>query len=231
MGLMGLYFISIVIFLLGSYVSNRLKTKFQTYSQVALSSGLSGKEIAEKMLNDSGIDDVEVISTPGYLSDHYNPMNKTVNLSEEVYSGRSVAAAAVSAHECGHAIQHATSYNMLMLRSRIVPLVQISSKLSQMVILIGLGLAFGAQNPTILLIGILLFSVTTIFTLITLPVEYDASDRALKWLNQSHITIGQEHSMAADALKWAARTYVVAAIGSVANLLYYISLFLGSRRD
>lgn len=231
MGLMGLYFISIVIFLLGSYVSNQLKRKFEQYSQVGLTSGMSGKEIAEQMLRDSGIYDVKVISTPGFLSDHYNPLEKTVNLSEEVYSGRSVAAAAVAAHECGHAVQHSTAYSMLMLRSRIVPLVQISSQLSQIIILIGLGLAFGAQNPYILLVGILLFSVTTIFTLITLPVEYDASNRALKWLESSHITVGQEHTMAADALKWAARTYVVAAIGSVANLLYYISLFLGSRRD
>jgi len=226
---MGLYVISIVMFLVGSYVSNKLKRKFQEYSAVGLASGMSGKEIAERMLQDNGIYDVEVISTPGFLSDHYNPLNKTVNLSDEVYHGRSVSASAVAAHECGHAIQHATSYSMLMLRSRIVPLVNISSRLSQIIILIGLGLAFGAQNPTVLLVGIVLFSITTLFTIITLPVEYDASNRALKWLEQSRIAVGQEHAMASDALKWAARTYVVAAVGSVANLLYYISLFLGSR--
>lgn len=226
---MGLYVISIVMFLVGSYVSNKLKRKFQDYSAVGLASGMSGKEIAERMLQDNGIYDVEVISTPGFLSDHYNPLNKTVNLSDEVYHGRSVSASAVAAHECGHAIQHATSYSMLMLRSRIVPLVNISSRLSQIIILIGLGLAFGAQNPTVLLVGIVLFSITTLFTIITLPVEYDASNRALKWLEQSRIAVGQEHAMASDALKWAARTYVVAAVGSVANLLYYISLFLGSR--
>lgn len=229
MGLMGLYVISIVMFLVGSYVSNKLKRKFQEYSTIGLASGMSGKEIAEQMLQDNGIYDVEVISTPGFLSDHYNPLNKTVNLSEEVYHGRSVSASAVAAHECGHAVQHATSYSMLMLRSRIVPLVNISSRLSQIIILVGLGLAFGAQNPTVLLIGIVLFSITTLFTIITLPVEYDASNRALKWLEQSRIAVGQEHAMASDALKWAARTYVVAAVGSVANLLYYISLFLGSR--
>lgn len=226
---MGLYVISIMMFLVGSYVSNKLKRKFQEYSAVGLASGMSGKEIAERMLQDNGIYDVEVISTPGFLSDHYNPLNKTVNLSDEVYHGRSVSASAVAAHECGHAIQHATSYSMLMLRSRIVPLVNISSRLSQIIILIGLGLAFGAQNPTVLLVGIVLFSITTLFTIITLPVEYDASNRALKWLEQSRIAVGQEHAMASDALKWAARTYVVAAVGSVANLLYYISLFLGSR--
>lgn len=229
MGLMGLYVISIVMFLVGSYVSNKLKRKFQEYSTIGLASGMSGKEIAEQMLQDNGIYDVKVISTPGFLSDHYNPLNKTVNLSEEVYHGRSVSASAVAAHECGHAVQHATSYSMLMLRSRIVPLVNISSRLSQIIILVGLGLAFGAQNPTVLLIGIVLFSITTLFTIITLPVEYDASNRALKWLEQSRIAVGQEHAMASDALKWAARTYVVAAVGSVANLLYYISLFLGSR--
>lgn len=226
---MGLYVISIMMFLVGSYVSNKLKRKFQEYSAVGLASGMSGKDIAERMLQDNGIYDVEVISTPGFLSDHYNPLNKTVNLSDEVYHGRSVSASAVAAHECGHAIQHATSYSMLMLRSRIVPLVNISSRLSQIIILIGLGLAFGAQNPTVLLVGIVLFSITTLFTMITLPVEYDASNRALKWLEQSRIAVGQEHAMASDALKWAARTYVVAAVGSVANLLYYISLFLGSR--
>lgn len=229
MGLMGIYIISGIFMLIGSFVSNRLKSKFNEYSQVGLQNRLSGKEIAERMLHDNGIYDVEVISTPGYLSDHYNPMNKTVNLSNEVYHGRSVSAAAVASHECGHAVQHATEYSMLMLRSRIVPLVNISSRLSQIVIMIGLGLAIGASNPTILLIGIILFSMTTLFTLITLPVEYDASNRALKWLENQSITMAGEHDMAKDALKWAARTYVVAALASIANLLYYISLFMRSR--
>ena len=226
--MIGYYIIAGIMFLIGTIVSNRLKSKFTEYSKVGLRNGLSGKEIAEKMLRDNGIYDVQVISTPGFLSDHYNPSDKTVNLSPEVYQGRSVAAAAVSAHECGHAVQHATAYSMLQLRSKLVPLVNISSKLSQWIILIGLGLLAGRSNPTILLIGIVLFAITTIFTLITLPVEYDASNRALKWLEANNMTTPQEHDGAADALKWAARTYVVAAIGSVATLLYYILLFVNS---
>lgn len=226
--MIGYYIIAGIMFLIGTIVSNRLKSKFTEYSKVGLRNGLSGKEIAEKMLRDNGIYDVQVISTPGFLSDHYNPSDKTVNLSPEVYQGRSVAAAAVSAHECGHAVQHATAYSMLQLRSKLVPLVNISSKLSQWIILIGLGLLAGRSNPTILLIGIVLFAITTIFTLITLPVEYDASNRALKWLKANNMTTPQEHDGAADALKWAARTYVVAAIGSVATLLYYILLFVNS---
>ncbi|MDA3616502.1 zinc metallopeptidase [Polluticaenibacter yanchengensis] len=226
--MIGYYIIAGIMFLIGTIVSNRLKSKFTEYSKVGLRNGLSGKEIAEKMLRDNGIYDVQVISTPGFLSDHYNPADKTVNLSPEVYQGRSIAAAAVAAHECGHAVQHATAYSMLQLRSKLVPLVNISSKLSQWIILIGLGLLAGRSNPTILLVGIVLFAITTIFTLITLPVEYDASNRALKWLEANNMTTAQEHDGAADALKWAARTYVVAAIGSVATLLYYILLFVNS---
>ena len=229
MGIMGYYLIAGVMFIVGMIVSNRLKSKFNEYSQVGLRNGLSGREIAEKMLHDNGIYDVRVLSTPGQLTDHYNPADKTVNLSPDVYEGRSVSAAAVAAHECGHAVQHATAYNMLTFRSAIVPLVNISSQLSQWVILTGLGFMFGAANPTVLLIGIALFSVTTVFTLITLPVEYDASNRALKWLENNQMTTPAEHDAAADALKWAARTYLVAAISSVATLLYYILLFFNGR--
>jgi uncharacterized protein len=227
--MIGYYIIAGVMFLIGMIVSNRLKSKFKEYSQIGLRNGLSGREIAEKMLRDSGIYDVKVISVPGFLSDHYNPQDKTVNLSPDVYEGRSVSAAAVAAHECGHAVQHATAYSMLKFRSAIVPLVNISSQLSQWVILAGLGFLAGRSNPTILLIGIILFSVTTLFTIITLPVEYDASNRALKWLETTNTTTPAEHDKAADALKWAARTYVVAAISSVATLLYYILLFMNSR--
>ena len=229
MGLTGYYLIAGIMFIVGLIVSGRLKGKFDEYSQIGLRNGLSGKEIAEKMLHDYGIYNVQVIATSGQLSDHYNPEDKTVNLSEDVYYGRSVSAAAVAAHECGHAVQHAKSYSLLQLRSAIVPLVNISSQLSQWIILAGLGFMFGAANPTILLIGIILFAITTLFTLITLPVEYDASDRALRWLKGNNITSGAEQIMAADALKWAARTYVVAAVSSVATLLYYILLFLNSR--
>jgi len=226
---MGYYLIAGIMFIVGLIVSNRLKSKFKEYSLIALRNGMSGREIAEKMLSDNGIYDVQVISTPGHLSDHYNPSNKTINLSPDVYQGRSIAAAAVAAHECGHAVQHATAYKMLTFRSAIVPLVNISSQLSQWIILAGIGLSVGGANPTILLLGIVLFAVTTLFTIITLPVEYDASNRALKWLESNQMTTIAEHDKAADALKWAARTYVVAAISSIATLLYYILLFVNSR--
>lgn len=229
--MMGYYLIAGIMFLVGMYVSNQLQRKFQEYSRVGLRINMSGKEIAEKMLHDNGIYDVKVISTPGKLTDHYNPMDKTVNLSEDVYAGRSVSAAAVAAHECGHAVQHATAYSMLQLRSKIVPLVNISSKLSQWLILIGLGFLAGASNPTVFFIGIILFSITTLFTIITLPVEYDASNRAKKWLHSAGITDSRELSMADDALKWAARTYVVAAISSIATLLYYLLMFTNRRSD
>jgi Zn-dependent membrane protease YugP len=229
MGLMGYYLIAGIMLLIGFWVSNRLKSKFAEYSQIGLQSGRSGKEIATLMLADHGIYDVRIISTPGHLSDHYNPADKTVNLSPDVYDGKSIAAAAVAAHECGHAVQHATAYSMLTFRSAIVPLVNISSQLSQWIILAGMGFLIGGANPTVFLIGIALFAITTLFTLITLPVEYDASHRALKWLDRKQITTGAEHKQAADALKWAARTYLVAAISSVATLLYYVLLFLNGR--
>jgi len=231
MGLMGYYLIAGIMLLVGFIVSNRLKSKFTEYSQIGLQNRMSGKEIAEMMLADNGIYDVRVISTPGHLSDHYNPADKTVNLSPDVYEGRSISAAAVAAHECGHAVQHATAYSMLTFRSAIVPLVNISSQLSQWIILAGMGFLFAGANSTIFLIGIALFSMTTVFTLVTLPVEYDASNRALKWLENNNITTAAEHDKAADALRWAARTYLVAAISSVATLLYYVLLFMNGRDD
>ncbi len=229
---MGYYILAGIIFLVSSYVSNRLKSKFKKYSNLHLQNGMSGAEIATKMLQDHGIRDVDVISTAGMLTDHYNPLKKTVNLSEGVYNQRNAAAAAVAAHEVGHAVQHATAYSWLTMRSKIVPAVGVASKLSNLVIMAGLvlsasGMVFG---NTIFLVGILLFGVTTLFAFITLPVEYDASNRALAWLENNRMLTGQEHTGAKDALKWAARTYVVAALGSLATLLYFISIFLG-RRD
>lgn len=230
--MIGYYLIAGIMFLVGMMVSNQLKSKFKQYAEVPLSEGLSGKEVAERMLHENGIYDVQVISAEGFLSDHYNPADKTVNLSPDVYSGRSIAAAAVAAHECGHAVQHATAYSMLQMRSKLVPMVQISSTLSQWVIAAGVGfMGFGHGNQTILLIGIALFAISTLFSLITLPVEYDASARALRWMESTHLTTRGEHDQAADALKWAARTYVVAAIASVANLIYFIMIFLNRRND
>ena len=229
--MLGYYLIAGIIFLVSWFVSNKLKSKFKEYSQIHLQNGMSGKEIAEKMLADNGITDVKVISVPGQLTDHYDPAKKTVNLSEPVYMQRNAAAAAVAAHECGHAVQHATAYSWLKLRSIIVPAVSVSSKLSNFVIMAGIILfATGSVFGTwIFGIGIILFAATTAFAFITLPVEFDASKRALLWLENSHMLTPQEHDGAKDALKWAARTYVVAAIGSLATLLYFISIFLGRR--
>ena len=212
-------------------MSGRLKSKFREYGEIPLASGLSGKEVAEKMLRDNGIYDVQVQSSNGFLSDHYNPGDKTVNLSPDVYAGRSIASAAVAAHECGHAVQHAAAYAPLRMRTTLVPAMQVSTTLSQWVILAGLGFMFGRGNSIILLVGIVLFAVSTVFSIITLPVEYDASNRALRWLEASAVTSRGEHDKAADALKWAARTYVVAAISSIATLLYYILLFNNRNRD
>lgn len=216
--------------LIGMIVQARLKNRFAEYSKVPTSSGLSGKEIAEKMLHDNGIYDVTVLSVPGFLSDHYDPSKKTVNLSPDVYEGRNISAAAVAAHECGHAVQHATAYSMLSLRSALVPVVQISTNLAQWVILVGLGLfSFGGGNSSILLIGIILFAASTLFSIITLPVEFDASARALKWLDSSHLLPPEEHAKAKDALKWAALTYVVAALASVAMLVQYVLIYNNRR--
>lgn len=227
----GYYLLAGVIFLVSMFVSNRLKSKFKKYSKIQLKNGMSGKEIAEKMLADNGIRDVQVVSVAGQLTDHYNPATKTVNLSESVYMKRNAAAAAVAAHECGHAVQHAQAYSWLTLRSKVVPAVGISSKFSNIVIMAGLALLyFGSEFGSLLfLIGIVLFAVTTLFTFITLPVEFDASNRALAWLESSHMVTPEEHAGAKDALKWAARTYVVAALGSLATLLYFISMFMGRR--
>lgn len=227
----GILVTSLLFMLVGFLVQMRLKSKFQLYGKRALQAGLTGREIAEKMLRENGIYDVKVVSVNGFLSDHYNPMNKTVNLSPDVYNGNSIAAAAVSAHECGHAVQHATAYRWLMMRSRLVPVVQISTTLSQWVLAIGVGiLGFGGGNPTVLLIGIFLFAASTVFSLITLPVEFDASNRALAWLNHTNVTNSQEYPGAKDALHWAAMTYVVAAIASIVTLVQYILIYL-SRRD
>lgn len=228
----GIIIVSVIFMLIGMVVQFRLKSKFTQYSKVPVSSGLSGKQVAEKMLQDNGIFDVQVISVDGFLSDHYNPLKKTVNLSPDVYAGTNVSAAAVAAHECGHAVQHATAYSMLMLRSRLVPLVNVSSTLSQWIIIIGFGfLGFGGGNPTVLLVGIILFAVTTLFTIVTLPVEFDASARALKWLESTNMTSPAEHDKAKDALKWAAMTYVVAALASLAMLVQYILIYQGRTRD
>ena len=221
-------FVLLIGIMLASWlVSNKLKNKFETYSKLHLQNGMSGAEIAEKMLADHGITDVRVISTPGQLTDHYNPADKTVNLSEGVFNQRNAAAAAVAAHECGHAVQHAVAYSMLTLRSQLVPIVSVASNYVQWVLLAGILLV--GTFPQLLFIGILLFAATTIFSVITLPVEYDASNRALAWLEKSQVVTAQEHEGAADALKWAARTYVVAAIGSVGTLIYYVMIYLNRK--
>lgn len=215
----------------GMILSARLKSKFNHYSQVGLHSRLSGKEVAEKMLKDNDIYDVQVISVDGFLSDHYNPGNKTVNLSPDVFNGRSVAAAAVAAHECGHAVQHATSYAMLKFRSAIVPVVQFAATAQQFLLMLALGVLGATGNSTILLITIVAFFITTVFSIITLPVEFDASNRALAWLDSSGVAYGEEHAGAKDALWWAAMTYVAAALSSLAMLVYLVLRYVGMNRD
>src|SRR5690606_8512566 len=220
------------IALLSWLVSSQLKQKFKKYSQVTLRNGMSGKEIAEKMLADNGIYDVKVISTAGQLTDHYNPKNKTVNLSESVYNERNAAAAAVAAHECGHAVQHAKAYSWLQMRSQMVPVVSIASGLSQWLIIGGLILGAAAQTGIgwwVAIAGLAMMGVATLFSFVTLPVEYDASSRALAWLKNKNMVSQQEYAGAEDALKWAARTYVVAALGALANLIYWGWRLLGSR--
>ena len=209
-------------------VSSRLKSKFEKYSKLHLQNGMSGQEIAEKMLADHGIRDVKVISVAGQLTDHYNPVDKTVNLSEAVFNQRNAAAAAVAAHECGHAVQHATAYSWLTFRSQLVPVVNIASTYMQWILLAGILMI--NSFPSLLLIGIVIFAATTLFSIVTLPVEYDASNCALAWLENKKMLNQQEHAGAKDALNWAARTYVVAALGSIATLMYYISIYMG-RRD
>lgn len=209
-------------------VSMILKSRFAAYSRIPLAARLTGKEVAEKMLRENGIFDVKVVSVEGFLSDHYNPANKTINLSPEVYNNYSVSAAAVAAHETGHAIQHATAYAWLSLRSKLVPAVQVSASVVNWVLLIGIFMA-ASGNSTLLLVGIALFALSVLFTLITLPVEFDASRRALEWLNRTNVTNAQEYPKAKDALKWAAMTYVVAALAAVVTLLQYIMIYMGGR--
>ena len=230
-----LYYVILgAIFLVSWLVSNRLQSKFAHYSQVQLRNGMSGKEIAEKMLHDNGIYDVKVTHVPGQLTDHYNPIDKTVNLSEAVYNQRNAAAAAVAAHECGHAVQHAQAYAWLNLRSKLVPAVNISSNLSNILIIVGFLLGAAAKvgfGYWVAVAGVALFAITTLFTLITLPVEYDASNRALAWLKSKNMVTREEYAGAEDSLKWAARTYVVAAVGSLAQLLYWVYRLMGSSRE
>lgn len=230
---MGTYiFLIIPILLISMYVQWKFRSKFSKYTEMRLSSGFSGKEVAEKMLHDYGIYDVRVMNADGQLTDHYNPEDKTVNLSTDVYHGRSVAAAAVAAHECGHAVQHAKAYHWLQLRTNMVPLVSISSTLLQWVLILGVLLIGFTGNPFVLSIGVIGLALLTIFSVITLPVEFDASNRALVWLknNRGVMNTPEENSQAKDALWWAAMTYVVAALGALANLVYYASMLFGRNK-
>ncbi len=223
--------IFIVFSVVGFVVSNKLKSKFRKYSQIPLQANLSGKEIAELMLADNGINDVRVLSVEGQLTDHYNPANRTVNLSPDVYYGRNAAAAAVAAHECGHAVQHATAYSWLQLRSALVPIQNASGKILNFVLIASLlgGFALGLPYEFIGYIVVAAYSVITLFTLVTLPVEFDASNRALAWVENRNIVTRSEYAMSKDALKWAAMTYVVAALAALATLAYYIYIFFGNR--
>ena len=223
------WIIFIGVAVLSWLVSSRLQKKFELYSEIPLPSGMTGRDVAEKMLHDNGIYDVKVTCTPGHLTDHYNPMDKTVNLSESVYYSNSVAAAAVAAHECGHAVQHAVAYAPLKMRSALVPVVSFASNIVQWVLLGGMLLLH--SFPQLMLFGIILFASTTLFSLITLPVEINASQRALVWLSRAGITNVAIHDKAEDALRSAAYTYVVAALGSLDTLLYYVMMFLGANRD
>jgi hypothetical protein len=223
----GAYLIMGLIMLASWLVGKQLKDRFEKYSRTPLQNGMSGRDIAERMLADHGITGVKVISVPGQLTDHYNPANRTVNLSEPVYHARNAAAAAVAAHEVGHAVQHATAYQWLEMRSKLVPAVSLVSHWLQWILLGGILLI--NSFPQLLLIGIVLFALTTLFSLVTLPVEYDASKRALAWMSTRGIVTSSEHALSADALKWAARTYVVAAIGSIGTLLYYVMVYMNRR--
>lgn len=225
--MMGAYVIGGLVMLVSWLVGQQLRSRFAKYSKTPLSNGMTGREIAERMLHDNGIFNVKVISVPGQLTDHYNPANRTVNLSEAVYHQRNAAAAAVAAHEVGHAVQHATAYQWLTMRSKLVPVVSVASNLMQWVLLGGVLLI--NTFPQLLLFGIILFAATTLFSVITLPVEYDASNRALAWMEQRGVVTPGELTMSADALKWAARTYLVAAIGSIGTLLYYILMYTNRR--
>jgi Zn-dependent membrane protease YugP len=226
---MNIWIIFIIVMILSWIVSAIMKSKFKKYSKIPLDNGMSGRDVVERMLRENGIYDVRVESVQGQLTDHYNPQTKTINLSQEVYNGRSIASAAVAAHECGHAVQHATAYSWLGFRSKLVPPVSFASKYVMWVLL--LGILVVKSFPALLLVGIILFALTTLFSFITLPVEINASQRALAWLSNTGITSYQNQDKAKDALKWAAYTYVVAALGSLATLLYYIMIFTGVRDD
>jgi Zn-dependent membrane protease YugP len=232
---MGALFIGLFFMLIGWMVSSRLKSKFKEYSQIHLTKDLTGAEIARLMLADNGIRDVQVTAVEGQLTDHYDPTSKTVNLSQEVYHGRNAAAAAVASHECGHAVQHATAYSMLTLRSAMVPVQNISAKVLNFIFMAMFFGSIFAQGilpfKTAILIAIVCYGVFALFALITLPVEFDASRRALAWIDQRGIVTRSEHDMAKDALKWAAMTYVVAAIGAITTLIYYVMVYLGGDRD
>jgi len=229
---MGYIVITLIFSGVGMYLSNRLKSKFQHYQQFSLGNGMSGREVAETMLRHYGIEDVKIVEGRGTLTDHYNPLNKTVSLSPDVYQGRNVSAAAVAAHECGHAVQHATAYTWLKLRSAIVPVVNIAAKAQQFLLMAGLGLFGLGNNPTVLLLTVIVFGVTALFALITLPVEFDASNRALAWLKERSVARGKEYEGAKDALKWAAMTYVAAALNALALLIFFLLRYLAvANRD
>ena len=223
-----IFLVSILFIGISMVVSLILKSRFAAYSKIPLSARLTGKEVAEKMLRENSIYDVKVVSVQGFLSDHYNPLNKTINLSPEVYNNYSVAAAAIAAHETGHAVQHATAYSWLTLRSKLVPVVQFSSTLVNWILLIGVIMA-SSGNSTLLLVGIGLFALSVLFSIITLPVEFDASRRALAWLQQTNVTTATEYPKAKNALTWAAMTYVVAALAAVVTLVQYVLIYMGGR--
>jgi Zn-dependent membrane protease YugP len=226
-----MYFIAIIFGVAGMLISWRLKSKFKTYSQTPLQSNLSGQEIAEQMLADHGISDVRIISVEGQLTDHYNPADRTVNLSADVYHGRNAAAAAVAAHECGHAVQHARAYAFLQFRSSMVPMLSIANGFMPILLMIGMMVLYSTGNSTLLAVGVALFAMATLFSFVTLPVEFDASNRALNWIKEKGIVTPSEYEMSKDALWWAAMTYVVAALGMLAQLLYYLNLLGGRSRD
>lgn len=227
----GVFFITIIFAVIGMIVQSRLKSKFKKYSEVGLQNGLSGKEIAEKMLRDNNIFDVRILSVEGQLTDHYNPTDKTVNLSPDVYQGRSVSAAAVAAHECGHAVQHAVAYSMLQFRSSMVPVLNIANNFMPIALSIGMMILYSTGNRTVLLVGVVMFAMATLFSFVTLPVEFDASNRALAWMESKNMVTQTEQDGAKDALWWAAMTYVAAAMGMLAQLLYYVSMLSGRRND
>lgn len=225
-----LIIISVVFTVIGMWLSNTLRRKFSKYEQVPLQNGMSGAEVAQSMLNHYGLRDVQITQVEGQLTDHYNPQNKTVNLSEAVYYGRNVAAAAVASHECGHAVQHATAYGALQMRSALVPIVNIAAPIQQYLFMFGLAGMGVMGNKTLLFVALIAFGVTTLFSLITLPVEFDASKRALAWLDSTNVARGAQYDGAKDALKWAAMTYVSAAMAALVQFVYLLFMFLG-RRD